>query len=162
MIEWPEGDAEPDHYWLITLPGDIGFERMVDLTKLRWRIERDYLELKQEVGLGHDEGPGWRGFHHHASLCIAAYRFLISETETIPPSGPSRARCGTHSGVPRAYRPRAYRPRAYRNRGSPSALAAAHAELDRDIAYPARAQPAQGTASLPMLRTISAETQTTG
>ena len=53
----------------------------------RWRIERDYQELKQEVGLGHFEGRGWRGFHHHATLCIAAYGFLISERETIPPSG---------------------------------------------------------------------------
>ena len=60
---------------------------MVDQAKLRWRIERDYLELKQEVGLGHYEGRGWRGFHHHATLCIAAYGFLISEKETIPPSG---------------------------------------------------------------------------
>ena len=73
LIEWPEGASEPDHYWLSTLPSDIAFERMVDLTKLRWRIERDYLDLKQEVGLGHYEGRGWRGFHHHASLCIAAY-----------------------------------------------------------------------------------------
>src|SRR6185369_15696033 len=77
LIEWPEGDAEPDHYWLSTLPPDISLERMVDLTKLRWRIERDYLDLKQEVGLGHYEGRGWRGFHHHATLCIAAYGFLI-------------------------------------------------------------------------------------
>ena len=47
--------------------------------KMRWRIERDYLELKQEVGLGHYEGRNWRGFHHHASLCIAAYAFLMLE-----------------------------------------------------------------------------------
>ena len=67
LIEWPEGEAEPDHYWLSTLPADISLERMVDLAKLRWRIERDYLELKQEVGLGHYEGRGWRGFHHHAT-----------------------------------------------------------------------------------------------
>ena len=52
--------------------------------KLRWRIERDYQELKQELGLGHFEGRGWRGFHHHATLCIAAYGFLVSERETIP------------------------------------------------------------------------------
>jgi hypothetical protein len=58
---------------------------MVDLAKLRWRIERDYQELKREIGLGHYEGRGWRGFHHHATLCIAAYGFLISERETIPP-----------------------------------------------------------------------------
>ena len=69
---------------------------MVDLAKLRWRIERDYLELKQEVGLDHYEGRGWRGFHHHATLCIAAYGFLISEKETIPPSGPA-ARLAPHA-----------------------------------------------------------------
>jgi len=46
---------------------------------MRWRIERDYRELKQEVGLGHYEGRNWRGFHHHASLCIAAYGFLMLE-----------------------------------------------------------------------------------
>jgi SRSO17 transposase len=51
MIEWPEGESEPDHYWLATLPADVSFESIVDLTKLRWRIERDYLELKQKVGL---------------------------------------------------------------------------------------------------------------
>ena len=67
-------------------------DRLVDIAKLRWRIERDYQELKQEVGLGHFEGRGWRGFHHHATLCIAAYGFLISERETIPPSGPRSAR----------------------------------------------------------------------
>ena len=60
-------------------------ESMVNQAKLRWRIERDYLELKQEVGLGHYEGRGWRGFHHHATLCVAAYGFLISEKESIPP-----------------------------------------------------------------------------
>ena len=85
LIEWPEGEADPDHYWLSTSPADISLESLVDQAKMRWRIERDYLELKQEVGLGHYEGRGWRGFHHHATLCIAAYGFLISEKETIPP-----------------------------------------------------------------------------
>ena len=65
---------------------DVPFERLVDLAKLRWRIERDYQELKQELGLGHYEGRGWRGFHHHATLCIAAYAFLIAERARIPPS----------------------------------------------------------------------------
>src|SRR5262245_14780894 len=64
---------------------DMTLARLVELAKLRWRIERDYQELKQEVGLGHFEGRGWRGFHHHTTLCIAAYGFLISERETIPP-----------------------------------------------------------------------------
>jgi len=86
LIEWPKGEKEPTKYWLSTLPADISFEHLVDLAKLRWRIERDYQELKQELGLGHFEGRGWRGFHHHATLCIAAYGFLISERETIPPS----------------------------------------------------------------------------
>jgi hypothetical protein len=68
LIEWPEGEAEPTKHWLATLPENVSFERLVDLAKLRWRIERDYQELKQEVGLGHYEGRGWRNFHHHARL----------------------------------------------------------------------------------------------
>ena len=80
-----KGRGRADQIWLSTLPRGIAFRDLVDITKLRWRIERDYQELKQEVGLGHFEGRGWRGFHHHATLCIAAYGFLISERETIPP-----------------------------------------------------------------------------
>src|SRR5450631_4056912 len=91
VIEWPEGEKEPTKYWLSTLPSSIAFRDLVDAAKLRWRIERDYQELKQEVGLGHYEGREWRGFHHHATMCIAAYGFLISERETIPPSGPRPA-----------------------------------------------------------------------
>lgn len=91
LIEWPNGEDEPTRYWLSNLPQNIPFNHFVDLAKLRWRIERDYQELKQEVGLGHYEGRGWRGFHHHATLCIAAYGFLISERETIPPSAPCSA-----------------------------------------------------------------------
>src|SRR5208283_5866731 len=85
LIEWPEDETEPTKYWFSTLPEDIAFDRLVDLTKLRWRIERDYQELKQELGLGDYEGRGWRGFHHHATLCIAAYGFLIAERGAIPP-----------------------------------------------------------------------------
>ena len=92
LIEWPDGEKEPIKYWLSTLPGNNALRQLVDIAKMRWRIERDYQELKQEVGLGHFEGRGWRGFHHHATLCIAAYGFLISERETIPPS---RARLTT-------------------------------------------------------------------
>jgi len=106
LIEWPKGEKEPTKYWLSTLPKDITFRALVDLTKLRWRIERDYQELKQEVGLGHYEGRGWRGFHHHATLCIAAYGFLVSERETIPPSGPAFATFFPELAVPEGYRPR--------------------------------------------------------
>jgi len=79
LIEWPKGEAEPTRYFLSTLSADISFKELVATVKMRWRIERDYLELKQEVGLGHYEGRNWRGFHHHASLCIAAYAFLMIE-----------------------------------------------------------------------------------
>jgi SRSO17 transposase len=106
LIEWPLGEAEPTKYWLSTLPSDIGFRELVDFAKLRWRIERDYLELKQEVGLGHFEGRGWRGFHHHATMCIAAYGFLISERETIPPSRPRSTTILPTPVLPESYRPR--------------------------------------------------------
>ena len=106
LIEWPEGEAEPTKYWLSTLPENVSFTQFVDLAKLRWRIERDYQELKQEVGLGHYEGRGWRGFHHHATLCIAAYGFLIAEQATIPPSGPRSAAPVQVPSLPDNYRPR--------------------------------------------------------
>ena len=106
LIEWPEGEKEPTRYWLSTLPQDVSFQRLVDFAKLRWRIERDYQELKQEVGLGHYEGRGWRGFHHHATLCIAAYGFLIAEQATIPPSGSRSAAPFQAPRLPDDYRPR--------------------------------------------------------
>jgi SRSO17 transposase len=87
LIEWPKDEKTPTKYWLSTLSQTIDLAELVDTAKLRWRIERDYLELKQEIGLGHYEGRGWRGFHHHATLCVAAYGFLISERESFPPSG---------------------------------------------------------------------------
>jgi DDE superfamily endonuclease len=77
IVEWPNGEAEPTKYWLSTLPKDTPLQDLVDKAKLRWRIERDYEELKGELGFAHYEGRGWRGFHHHATLCIAAYGFLI-------------------------------------------------------------------------------------
>jgi len=124
LIEWPKGEKEPTKYWLSSLPADIGLTRFVDLAKLRWRIERDYQELKQEIGLDHFEGRGWRGFHHHATLCIAAYGFLISERETIPPSGPRSSGPFKKSALPRNYRPR----------GSAAQDRAPHSELDHDHA----------------------------
>src|SRR5215468_1855823 len=100
LIEWPKGEAAPTKYWLSTVPEDVSFRKLVDLAKLRWRIERDYQELKQEVGLGHFEGRGWRGFHHHATMSIAAYAFLISERGTIPPSGPRRSTLFAQAALP--------------------------------------------------------------
>jgi SRSO17 transposase len=79
LVEWPSEEPEPTKYFLSTLPADTPIKELVRLAKLRWRIERDYQELKQELGLGHFEGRSWRGFHHHATLCIAAYGFLVTE-----------------------------------------------------------------------------------
>ena len=105
LIEWPEGEKEPTKYWLSTLSPDTPLADLVEPAKLRWRIERDFQELKQEMGLGPYEGRGWRGFHHHAALCIAAYGFLVSPRGRVPPSGPQTA-------IPPAPRlPQSYRPR---------------------------------------------------
>ncbi len=79
LIEWSAGDADPLKYYLSTLPDDIALNDLVAQAHMRWRIERDYQDLKQELGLGHYEGRGWRGFHHHAALSIAAYGFLVTE-----------------------------------------------------------------------------------
>jgi SRSO17 transposase len=79
---------------------------MVDQAKLRWRIERDYQDLKQELGLGHYEGRGWRGFHHHATLCIAAYGFLIAERGAFPPSDGFWPPSLEAPALPDGYRPR--------------------------------------------------------
>jgi SRSO17 transposase len=141
LIEWPKGEKEPTKYWLSTLPEGITFHRLVDLAKLRWRIERDYQELKQEVGLGHFEGRGWRGFHHHATLCIAAYGFLISERETIPPSRPRSTGPLPKLAVPDSYRPR----------GSAAATPTARSQFDRDNAPAADRSSCQDVAAMPML-----------
>jgi SRSO17 transposase len=86
LIEWPRGEAEPVKYWISTLPSNTKLNALVKMAKHRWIIERDYEELKQELGLGHFEGRNWRGFHHHATLCIAAYGFLVAERNRFSPS----------------------------------------------------------------------------
>jgi len=106
MVEWPEDEAEPTKYWFSTLPDDMPLAELVETAKLRWRIERDFQNLKQELGLGHYEGRGWRGFHHHAALCIAAYGFLITERSLFPPSGQCSAPIRQTPVLPDGYRPR--------------------------------------------------------
>lgn len=88
VIEWPRGEGAPTKYWLSTMPADTSNEHLVKLGKIRWRIERDYQELKDEFGLDHYEGRGWRGFHHHATMCIAAYAFLAAERARFSPPEP--------------------------------------------------------------------------
>jgi SRSO17 transposase len=142
LIEWPEGEDEPTKYWLATLPKNIPFGDLVDAAKLRWRIERDYQELKQEVGLGHFEGRGWRGFHHHATICIAVYGFLISERETIPPSGPRRTKLFAKPAIPRRDKPR----------GSPATARAPRVKFDRHHASMPDRGDRQTSATMSMLR----------
>jgi SRSO17 transposase len=115
LIEWPTGESEPTKYWRSTLPADTPLVELVHMAKHRWIIERDYQELKQELGLGHYEGRGWRGFHHHATLCIAAYGFLVAERSRFSPS----AQVG-NLGLPTPESPPDFRPR-----GSPRSSRAA-------------------------------------
>lgn len=138
LIEWPEGEAEPSKYWFSTLPEETPLASLVDIAKLRWRIERDYQELKSELGLAHFEGRGWRGFHHHATLCIAAYGFLIRERAAIPPSA---AEIGEKPRLPDRPRPR----------GSPNPARASRRQLDCDSQTKAQRGPRQNPPQMSML-----------
>ena len=144
LVEWPEGETEPSKYWLSTLPETTSLAALVDMAKLRWRIERDYEELKSELGLAHFEGRGWRGFHHHASLCIAAYGFLIRERAAIPPSGPWRGEKPPLSKCPR-------------RRGSPDPARASRRQLDRDDTQNAHRRPRKISRSMSLLPCLHIE-----
>ena len=106
LIEWPDDEKAPTKFWFSTLDKYVTFAHLVHTTKQRWRIERDYLELKQEIGLGHFEGRSWRGFHHHATLCIAAYGFLICERAAFSPTAARNAGFFEAPVLPEDYRPR--------------------------------------------------------
>ena len=106
LIEWPNGEAEPTKYWFSNLPRRTPLQRLVRVAKARWWIERDYQELKQELGLGHYEGRNWRGFHHHGSLCIAAYGFLIAERCLFPPQQRFIRRRIETPALPAGFQPR--------------------------------------------------------
>ena len=80
LVEWPEGETEPTKYWLAQLgPSSPGLRRLVTIAHARWRIEMDYRELKEELGLDHFEGRHWLGWHHHVTLVTLAYAFLRFE-----------------------------------------------------------------------------------
>jgi SRSO17 transposase len=111
LIEWPQSESEPTKYWLSTLPETLSLKRLVYIAKHRWIIERDYQELKQELGLGHYEGRGWRGFHHHASLCIASYGFLVAERTRFSPSARGGQLQLSVPALPKTFSPRGSRPR---------------------------------------------------
>jgi SRSO17 transposase len=85
IAEWPAGTTEPTKYWLSNLPADRSLHDLVSLAKLRWRIEQDYRELKDALGLDHFEGRSWRGWHHHVTLVSVAHGFLTTERLRRPP-----------------------------------------------------------------------------
>lgn len=140
LIEWPRGEAKPTKYWLSMLPADTPLVDLVRVAKMRWRIERDYQELKQEFGLSHYEGRGWRGFHHHATLCIAAYGFLLADR--LRHEGSKK-----NSAQPKAPAlPTGYTPRGGRTH------ATSRARFDHDAALHARSRDRETTRSMSLLQ----------
>jgi SRSO17 transposase len=85
LCEWPKDEPIPTKFYLSTLPADTTHKSLVCFAKRRWRIERDYQEMKGEVGLDHFEGRSWRGFHHHVALCAVAHGFLALRRALFPP-----------------------------------------------------------------------------
>lgn len=80
LVEWPQGEPQPTKYWLAHFaPPAPGLRRLVRVAKARWRVELDYRELKEELGLDHYEGRQWLGWHHHVCLVTMAYAFLRAE-----------------------------------------------------------------------------------
>jgi SRSO17 transposase len=124
VIQWAQGDSAASKSWLSTMPPDTSHAQLVRLAKLRWRIERDYQELKDEFGLDHFEGRSWRGFHHHAALCIAAYAFLAAERARLSPPEPL------------SFLRAAPLPKSFKVRGSPRTATTAPARFDRKHARP--------------------------
>jgi len=146
LVEWPDDAVQPTKFWLSTLPEETPMADLVRQAKQRWLIERDYRELKQELGLGHYEGRGWRGFHHHAALCIAAYGFLVAERAAFPPSATSKARLVQTPAVSRGQRPR----------GSPRASRTSRAALNRNPAKAHRPRACQLHTAMSMLQSSNA------
>jgi SRSO17 transposase len=114
LIEWPDGDTAPTKYWLSNIAETMSLRRLVDIAKLRWRIERDYQDLKQEIGLGHYEGRGSSGRKMGASIdrgsrmigrnpmCARMCRSMSMPGATSMSSSPSAVRAKTQRSVHRA------------------------------------------------------------
>jgi len=143
LIEWPADQAEPEKYYLSTLPQTSALNDLVRAAQSGKRIERDYQDLKQDLGLGHYEGRGWRGFHHHASLSIAAYGFLMAQ----------RLKSGSDASGKKNFIERQVPavPQDYIPRGSP-ARAASRGRLDHDAAPPTGHRPRKRPGTLSALQ----------
>jgi SRSO17 transposase len=143
LVEWPADQAEPTKYVLSTLPEDTPLNELVSAAHQRWSIERDYQDLKQDFGLGHYEGRGWRGFHHHASLSIAAYGFLMTE-RLIADKPVGSKKNFIERQVPAL-------PKEYIPRGSP-ARPAARGPFDHDATPSAELRTDRAPRAVPLLR----------
>lgn len=143
LIEWSADQTEPEKYYLSTLPEAAALNDLVRTAHMRWRIERDYQDLKQDMGLGHYEGRGWRGFHHHASMSIAAYGFLMAQ----------RLKAGSTSGGKKNFIERQVPAvsKDYIPRGSP-ARAAPHTGFDHLVAPALERSARQRAGILPALQ----------
>lgn len=79
LIEWPEGAPEPTNYYLLNLPEKAKLKELVCWARRRWPVEQNYRELKDELGLDHFEGRSYVGWHHHVTLTMMAFNFLIQQ-----------------------------------------------------------------------------------
>ena len=125
LIEWPLGDNEPTHYTLSTLPEHTALRELVRFTKQRWRTERAYEDMKSELGLDHFEGRTYRGWHHHVSVVLVCYAFIVTVLRrSFPPSARATSTPDPNGGTSSAPLRRFVRDRTARNRHSARELVA--------------------------------------
>lgn len=113
LIEWPPDKDAPVDYWLAHLGAATQtptLRGLVSLARERWRVELDYRELKEELGLDHFEGRSWQGWHHHVSLVCLAHLFLQSERTARPVTGGTQKKPGPGQHPARPRKPAANAP----------------------------------------------------
>jgi SRSO17 transposase len=96
LIEWPYEEKEPTKFFLTTLRRSMSKKQIVRIIKERYRTEQAYEELKGELGLDHFEGRSFIGWHHHVSVALCAYAFLVAErSRGFSPSARRESQAGT-------------------------------------------------------------------
>jgi SRSO17 transposase len=81
LVEWPAEEPEPVKYYLCDLPKSTSLRQLVATARGRWRVEQDYQQMKEELGLDHFEGRSWTGWHHHVTMVMLAHLFLRREQQ---------------------------------------------------------------------------------
>ncbi len=79
LVEWPPSEPEPTKYWFSNLPETTPVQELVYWAKIRFFVEQNYQQLKDELGLDHFEGRSWHGWHRHVTLTMIAFNFLVLE-----------------------------------------------------------------------------------